>query len=82
MSAVFYEESRQAVPRCLSYSTACSLGLIRYNQKQSKPKEIDLRDTDVEKEWKEYYSIPTAVDLVAEALIIVNVNRKHTHCDG
>jgi tetratricopeptide (TPR) repeat protein len=70
MSIIYEENNRQAVPRCLSYETACSLGLLRANKKIEQLYKPEVKDSDAMKEWIENRRLATAVDLVAEALIV------------
>ena len=70
MSVIYDDTNRQAIPRCLTYATACSLGLLRVNRKQEQVQKTEVKDSNAKKEWMENPSIATAVDLVAEALIV------------
>ncbi len=70
MSLTYDESNRQAIPRCLPYATACSLGLLRANRKQQQAHKVEVKDSDVIREWMENPRIATAVDIVAEALIV------------
>lgn len=70
MSMTFDEKNRQVVPRCLEYSIACSLGLMRVIKKQALITKIAMKDSDARKEWLGSPSIATAVDFVAESLIL------------
>ena len=70
MSFIYDDTNRQAIPRCLPYATACSLGLLRINRKQEQVKKTEVKDSDARREWMEDPRIATAVDLVAEALIV------------
>jgi len=69
MSVVFEDKNRLVMPRCLEYSTACSLGLIRMIRKKEEAPITDVKDSNAKEDWLDNPTIPTAVDLVAEALI-------------
>ncbi|HUV57144.1 MAG TPA: hypothetical protein VMV84_07935 [Dehalococcoidales bacterium] len=70
MSVTYDDKNRQAIPRCLEYSMACSLGLLRVIRKQEQIQKTGLQDSNARQEWLDRPSIATAVDFVAEALII------------
>lgn len=70
MSGIFDDTNRQAIPRCLDYSTACSLGLLRIIKKQEQAQETEVLSSRTRQEWQNSPSLATAVDLVAEALIV------------
>jgi tetratricopeptide (TPR) repeat protein len=70
MSIIYKDDNRQAVPRCLSYEAACSLGLLTANKRIEEVHRPGVKDSDAMKEWMEDHRLATAVDLVAEALII------------
>jgi len=70
MSATYDDRNRQAIPRCLDYPRACALGLIRIIKKQEKAQETKVLSSITRQEWQNNTSLATAVDLVAEALII------------
>ena len=70
MSMIYEDNNRQAVPRCLPYETACSLGLLRVNRKIEQLYKPDVNNSNAMQEWIENRRLATAVDLVAEALII------------
>lgn len=70
MSVIYEDNNRQAVPRCLPYETACSLGLLRVNRKIDQLYKPDVNNSSAMREWIEDRRLATAVDLVAEALII------------
>ena len=70
MSGTFDDTNRQAIPRCLDYSTACALGLLRIIKKQEKAQETEVLSSRTRQEWKNSPSLAIAVDLVAEALIV------------
>lgn len=70
MSATFNNTVRQAIPRGLDYSTVCALGLLRTAREheiQSKP---EFEISNVIDKWQKTPNIYTAVDLLAEALIL------------
>ena len=70
MSGTFDDTNRQAIPRCLDYSTACALGLLRIIKKQEQAQEKEVLSSRTRQEWQNSPSLATAVDLVAEALIV------------
>ena len=70
MSVAYDDSNRQAIPRCLSYETACLLRLLRVNRKQEEVHRTEVKDSDARREWVETPRTSTAVDLVAEALIL------------
>lgn len=70
MSVTYDDKNRQVTPRCLEYSTACSLGLLRVIRKQEQIQKTGLEDSNARQEWLDGPSIATAVDFVAEALIL------------
>lgn len=70
MSVTYDDKNRQVIPRCLEYSTACSLDLLRVIRKQEQIQKTGLQDSNARQEWLDRPSIATAVDFVAEALII------------
>lgn len=70
MSVIYDDTNRQVVPRCVTYATACSLGLLRVNRKQEQVDKTEVTDSDARKEWIENPRIAAAVDLVGEALIL------------
>ncbi len=70
MSVIFEDKNRLVLPRCLEYSTACSLGLLRIIRKKEEAPITDMKDSNSKKDWLDNPTIPTAVDLVAEALIV------------
>ena len=70
MSVVFEDKNRLVMPRCLEYLTACSLGLLRTIRKKREVPIADMNDSNAKTEWLEKPTIPSAVDLVAEALIV------------
>lgn len=69
MSGIFDDTNRQAMPRCIDYSTACSLGLQRIIRKQEKAHETELNPR-TRQEWQNAPNLDTAIDLVTEALIV------------
>jgi len=72
MRGIIDDSNRQAVPRCLDYSTACSLGLQRLIRKREKDyRKVGISSQSIT-EWKKSPDIDTAVDLLAEALIVKN----------
>ena len=70
MSETFDDTNRQVIPRCLDYSTACGLGLLRIIKKQEQAQETEVLSSRTKQEWQNSPSLATAVDLVAEALIV------------
>lgn len=70
MSIIYKDDNRQAVPRCLSYEAACSLRLLRANKRIEEVHRSEVKDSDAMREWIENHRLATAVDVVAEALII------------
>jgi len=58
------------IPRCLEYSTACSLGLLRITRKQENVHRREVKDSCARQEWLDSRTVATAVDFVAEALIL------------
>lgn len=72
MRGIIDDSNRQVVPRCLDYLTACSLGLQRIIRKREKDLgKIDISSESI-REWKESPDIDTAVDILAEAVIVKN----------
>lgn len=72
MRGIIDDSNRQTLPRCLDYFTACSLGLQRLIRKREKDfVEAGIRPESI-KEWRENPDIYTAVDLLAEAIIVKN----------
>ena len=70
MRGIIDDSNRQAVPRCLDYLTACSLGLQRLIRKRDKAyRKVGISYQSIA-EWKKSPDIYTAVDLLAEALIV------------
>jgi tetratricopeptide (TPR) repeat protein len=74
MSTAFDTAIRQAIPRCLDYSTICALGLLRTARQYHIENEPQLQDSDVISRWQRTPNAYTAVDLLAEALILKNFN--------
>ena len=70
MSVIFEDKNRLVMPRYLEYLTACSLGLLRIIRKKEEVPITDMKDSNAKKDWLDNPTIPTAVDLVAEALIV------------
>ena len=70
MSVTYDDRNRQAIPRCLDYPRACALGLIRILKKQEKAQETKVLSSITTQEWQYSPTLATAIDLVAEALII------------
>jgi len=76
MSATFNNTTRQAIPRFLDYSTACALGLLRAATKheiQSKP---EFQISNVISKWQKNPNIYSAVELLAESLILKDFQSK------
>jgi tetratricopeptide (TPR) repeat protein len=70
MTIRYDASKRQVVPRCLTYATACSLGLLTLNRRPERVPRAAVKDSDAMQEWTQDPSIAAAVDLVAEALIL------------
>jgi len=70
MSVTYDDSNRQAIPRCLPYAVACSLSLLRINRQQERVHKTEVKDSEARSEWMENPRIATAVDLVAEAIIV------------
>jgi len=70
MSVIYNDTNRQVLPRCLTYATACSLGLLRVIRKEEQFDKIETTESDARKEWLENPRLAAAVDLVGEALIV------------
>jgi tetratricopeptide (TPR) repeat protein len=70
MSGTFDNTTRQAIPRCLDYSTACGLGLLRTTREHEVKSKPEFQISHVISKWQENHNIYTAVDLLAEALIL------------
>jgi len=68
MSVTFDNSKRQALPRCVDYSTACALGLLRATRYESGwIKHIGHRTRE---EWLKHRNLFTAIDLVGEAVVV------------
>lgn len=70
MSGTFDDTNRQAIPRCLDYPTACALGLLRITREHEKKIKPEFQISRAISKWQENPNIYTAVDLLAEALIL------------
>ena len=70
MSVIFEDKARLVMPRCVEYWTACSIGLQRAIRTPREVTNNRVNDSDARREWVDEQTIPTAVDLVAEALIV------------
>jgi len=70
MSVTYDDKNRQVIPRCMEYSTACALDLLRVIRKQDKIQITGLEDSNARQDWLDRPSIAAAVDFVAEALIL------------
>jgi len=70
MSVRYDDSNRQAIPRCLPYATACSLQILRINRRAEQLHGILVENSDAEREWVEKPRLTSAIDLVAEALIV------------
>lgn len=70
MSVRYDDGNRQAIPRCLSYATACSLQILRINRGIEQIDGTVVEDTDARREWIEKPRLTSAIDLVAEAQIV------------
>ena len=77
MSGTFDDSNRQTIPRCLDYTTACALGLLRITRVSG----IDIKSrfpkSRVIEKWQENPNIYTATDLLAEALILKDYKSKY-----
>lgn len=70
MSTTFDNTVRQAIPRCLDYSTACALALLRTAREHEIKSKPEFQISNVISKWQKNPNIYTAVDLLAEALIL------------
>lgn len=70
MSATFNNTTRQAIPRCLDYSTICALGLLRAAKEHEIKSKPEFQISNAISKWQKNPNIYTAVDLLAEALIL------------
>lgn len=70
MSATFNNTIRQAIPRCLDYSTVCALGLLRAAREHEIKSKPEFQISNAISKWQKTPNIYTAVDLLAEALIL------------
>lgn len=70
MSVIFEDKARLVMPRYVEYWTACSIGLQRAIRRTREVTKNRVNDSDARREWLDEQTIPTAVDLVAEALIV------------
>jgi len=70
MSVRYDDSNRQAIPRYLPYATACSLQILRINRRAEQIHGILVEDSDARREWVENPRLTSAIDLVAEALIV------------
>jgi tetratricopeptide (TPR) repeat protein len=70
MSSTFNNTIRQAIPRCLDYSTVCALGLLRAEREHSIKIKPEFQISSVISKWQKNPNIYTAVELLAEALIL------------
>ena len=70
MSATFNTTIRQAIPRCLDYSSICSLGLLRAVREHEIKIRPEFQISNAVSKWQKNPNIYTAVDLLAEALIL------------
>jgi len=77
MSGTFDDTNRQAIPRCLDYSTACALGLLRITREHVKKNKPEFQISRAISKWQENPNIYTAVDLLAEALILKDFKSKY-----
>lgn len=76
MSIKYDDSNRQAVPRCLSYATACSLQVLRTNRRVEEMRGTVVEDSDAGREWVENRNLISAIDLVAEAIIVKDFNSR------
>lgn len=70
MSGTFDNTTRQAIPRCLDYSTACALRLLRTAREHEIKSKPEFQISHVIGKWQQNPNLYTAVDLLAEALIL------------
>jgi len=70
MSATFNTTIRQTIPRCLDYATISSLGLLRALRQHEIKIGPESQVSNAAIKWQKDPNIYTAVDLLAEALII------------
>ncbi|GAI79477.1 unnamed protein product, partial [marine sediment metagenome] len=77
MSGTFDDTNRQAIPRCLDYSTACALGLLRIAREHERIIRPEFQKFRAISKWQESHNIYTAVDLLAEALILKDFKSEH-----
>lgn len=70
MSGIFDVKHRQVIPRWLDYPTSCALGLLRKNAVSFQLPDSLTRNNQAPVDWHEKPSLSTAVDVVAEALIL------------
>lgn len=70
MSIRYDDSNRQAIPRCLPYATACSLEILRINKIAEQLHGILEEDSNAIREWIEKPRLTSAIDVVAEALIV------------
>ena len=70
MSGTFDDTNRQVIPRWLDYETSCFLGLLRTKGKPVHPSDFLVRDPQTAFDWQSTPTLLTAVDLVAESLIL------------
>lgn len=68
MSSNYRDDNRQAMPRCIDYSTASSLGLLRAIRNQGRG--IENMSSKTREEWLKSPTIFTAIELLGEAVII------------
>ena len=76
MSIKYDDSNRQAVPRCLPYATACSLQILRINRRAEQMHGTVVEDSDAGREWVENPGLISAIDLVAEAIIVKDFNSR------
>ena len=72
MSGIFDDTNRQPIPRCVEYLTACALGILRSIRAQEKDSRTAVESFSAREEWQNNPTLDTAVDLVAEAIILKN----------
>lgn len=77
MSGTFDDTNRQAIPRCLDYSTACALGLLRIARERGINIKSKYQISRAINKWQENPNIYTATDLLAEALILKDFESKY-----
>lgn len=70
MSGTFDDTNRQVIPRWIDYEMSCFLGLLRTKGKLVHPSDFPVRNPQTALDWQSTPTLITAVDLVAESLIL------------